>query len=77
MVELLGVLGMLLLLTGFVLNLLSKLEHDSALYIWLNILGGFILAVYALLINSLPFLILELIWSLFALSKIFKKRLTE
>jgi hypothetical protein len=65
-----GTIGMLILLIAFVLNLLKKIMQDSITYNVLNILAGGILAFYAFVLNSIPFLILEIIWTLFALYKL-------
>ncbi len=61
-----GTAGMLLLLAGFVGNMLKKLSSDSVAYNALNILGGGILIYYAYSLNSVPFLILEGVWAGFA-----------
>ncbi len=61
-----GILGMSLLLGAFVLNLFKKMEPGSKEYIALNFVGGGLMAVYAYLINSLPFLVLNLVWGLSA-----------
>jgi len=65
-----GTTGMLFLLVAFVLNLLKKIMQDSALYNILNIIGGGFLTYYAYSLNSIPFLILEAIWTLFAVYKL-------
>lgn len=65
-----GTTGMLLLLVAFVLNLLKRVMQDSALYNILNIIGGGLLTYYAYSLNSIPFLILEVVWTLFATYKL-------
>ena len=65
-----GTIGMLFLLTAFVLNLFKKVTQDSTTYNIFNIMGGGLLTYYAYALNSLPFLILEAIWTMFAICKL-------
>lgn len=65
-----GVLGMLLLLTAFALNLLKVKSQDSLTYIVMNVLGGGISAYYAVTLEAVPFVILESVWTAFALYKL-------
>ncbi len=66
-----GTVGMLFLLAGFVGNIMKKISSDSVLYNVLNIVGGFALVYYAFVLNSFPFLILEGVWALFAVYNLF------
>jgi threonine/homoserine/homoserine lactone efflux protein len=71
-----GAAGMSVLLLAFVLNLFKKIMQDSVIYNALNIVGSGLLIYYAYVLNSTPFLILEITWALFAVYKliiIFKK----
>jgi hypothetical protein len=65
-----GVIGMIFLLTAFALNLFKKVTQDSFIYNIFNIIGAGLLAYYAYALNSIPFLILETIWILFAVYKL-------
>lgn len=65
-----GVIGMIFLLTAFALNLFKKVTQDSFIYNIFNIIGAGLLAYYAYALNSIPFLILEAIWILFAVYKL-------
>lgn len=67
-----GILGMSLILIFFFLNNIGKLNQDSFIYDLGNFIGAFLLSVYAYYINSLPFLILNLTWSFVALYDIIK-----
>jgi len=71
-----GIIGMIFLLTAFALNLFKKVTQDSSIYNIFNIIGAGLLAYYAYALNSIPFLILEAVWILFALYKLifFNKR---
>ncbi len=67
---LIGILGMLLLLTSFALNLMKIIRENSVSYILLNIFGAGISAYYAFTLDAVPFIILELAWCLFAVYKL-------
>jgi|CXWL01.1.fsa_nt_gi hypothetical protein len=76
-----GVLGAGLLLVAFVANQFGKLNARSFLYDILNFVGAGLLVWYAILLDSLPFLILEGIWALVALrdfiTKLAERRKTK
>jgi len=65
-----GIAGMFLLLLAFALNLAKKLTQDDVAYIVLNILGAGLSIYYAVTLNAVPFIILELVWCLFAVYKL-------
>ena len=65
-----GIIGMIFLLTAFALNLFKKITQDSLIYNISNIIGAGLLAYYAYALNSIPFLILEIFWILFAIYKL-------
>ncbi|MFZ1683182.1 MAG: hypothetical protein WAU88_03535 [Candidatus Zixiibacteriota bacterium] len=76
LIQTLGTLGVVLLLAAFVLNLLKKLTETSAAYLWLNIVGAVLSAVYALYSHAYPFVVLESVWGIAALVRLLstKKR---
>lgn len=61
-----GITGMALLLLAFVLNLFKKLEEGSPKYVTLNFVGGMLMALYAYLIVSMPFFVLNAVWGISA-----------
>lgn len=70
-----GTIGVSLLLLAFGLNLIKIISADSYLYLSLNIIGAMLAGLASVLINYIPFVILESVWmlvSLFALTKKFK-----
>ncbi len=69
---LIGVLGVSVLLVCFVLNQLRLLSIESAWYDGGNFVGAALLVVYAYLLNSIPFLVLESVWALFSLWEVLK-----
>ncbi|MEO6903238.1 MAG: hypothetical protein ABI315_08800 [Bacteroidia bacterium] len=62
--DFIGFLGVFILLIAFLLNLINILEKDSFAYIILNILGAGIACYASILINYLPFIILEGTWAI-------------
>jgi hypothetical protein len=58
-----GFIGVAILLVAFLMNLLNKMDKDGLIYIVLNIVGAGLACVASLLINYLPFVILEGTWT--------------
>jgi hypothetical protein len=67
-----GFIGVMLLLVAFFLNLMDRLDNDSRLYIWLNILGAGIACYASIRLHYLPFIILEGMWTLVSLLSLLK-----
>lgn len=77
---LIGVIGMIFILTAFIGDLFKKITEDFVVYNIINIVGALALAYYAYALDSLPFLILEFIWAIFAAYKlllIYKSKLMK
>lgn len=75
--DLVGTLGVSLLLVAFLLNLLKKISQASLGYILLNCVGAALACLASVLIKYIPFVILEATWtivSLIALINYFRKR---
>lgn len=66
-IEIIGVLGMTLILIFFFLIQVKKISQDNLIYDLGNFFGAGLLSVYAFYIGSIPFLILNLLWSFVAL----------
>ena len=62
-----GFIGVGILLAAFVLTLLKKVSQDSPIYIVLNFLGAALACFASILINYVPFIILEGVWTLVSL----------
>ena len=65
-----GIIGLIFILSAFFLNLIHKLGAKSKIYLLMNIVGSAILSYYALFLNSMPFSILQVIWGMLALIKL-------
>lgn len=68
-----GTIGVSLLLLAFGLNLLKIIAADSYLYLSLNVIGAMLAGLASVLINYIPFVILESVWMLVSLFAITKK----
>jgi hypothetical protein len=66
----LGTAGMFLLLVAFLLGQLGRLSAQSGSYNMLNVIGGGLLCYYAITLGSVPFLLLEGVWTASALWKL-------
>lgn len=64
--DLLGIVGLVTLLAGFLGNLVGRIPAQGVLYGVLNMVGSGILAVYSVLIAAWVFFPLEVIWALAA-----------
>ena len=59
-----GFIGVTLLLLAFFLNLKDKIKTDSLSYLLLNFMGAGIACLASVLLNYIPFVILEGCWAL-------------
>ncbi|WP_411273608.1 CBU_0592 family membrane protein [Daejeonella sp.] len=71
--DILGSIGVSLLLIGFLLNLRGVLTSNSKIYVTLNIIGAILCGYSAYLIKFYPFVILEGVWAIAAFSSLFKR----
>jgi hypothetical protein len=67
MVDVLGVLGMSLLLGAFLANIAGRLRADGVPYQALNAVGAGLLAWYSVQLGVWVFAVLEAVWTLAAL----------
>ncbi len=68
---LIGIIGMLFILTAFVLDeFVKKFNQNTVPYNVANILGSGMLLYYAVAISSWPFIILNMVWLVAAVVKI-------
>lgn len=62
--ELIGSIGVALLLGAFFLNLIGVLTRETKMYLALNLIGAGLASFASLLIGFVPFLVLEGVWTL-------------
>lgn len=65
--EVLGTVGVSMILVGFSLNLFGLMERRSYKYVLLNLVGGALACTASILIEFFPFIILEGTWTVVAI----------
>jgi hypothetical protein len=61
--ELVGTIGVSLLLIAFALNLAGKLNSGSTAYLTLNVIGAALAGISSYMISFWPFVVLEGVWT--------------
>ena len=75
-IDWIGFIGVFQILLAYVLNVLGKLKSKDLTFILLNLIGASMACLASILMNYMPFIILEGVWtlvSLIALIKYLKK----
>jgi hypothetical protein len=75
--DIIGTIGVGLILVAYFLNIFSLIEKDGKLYFTINILGASLACYASILINYKPFIILEATWaivSIFGFLNVFNNR---
>lgn len=57
-----GAIGSLLVLIAFIMNQIDQWKNDDIMYDIFNFIGSSILVAYAIIIESYPFVVLNLVW---------------
>lgn len=70
MVTAIGATGAGIILIFFILNEIHKISTDNVWYDLGNFFGSFLLVIYAYLLGSIPFLILNAVWAIFSLKEV-------
>lgn len=65
--DLIGTIGVSLLLIAFVLNQRERLSEHSRGFLAMNLVGALLCATSAWMVKFYPFLVLETVWALVAL----------
>jgi hypothetical protein len=63
MPDVVGAVGVALILIAFLLNLVGRMERDSSAYLGLNLVGSVMACVSSALIGFVPFVVLEGVWA--------------
>lgn len=69
----LGFIGVAMILVAYVLNIFEKVSTKDNVFILLNLFGAGIACFASILLNYIPFIILEGVWTLISLISIIKK----
>jgi hypothetical protein len=62
--DIIGSVGVFILLLAFVLNLLNKISRENISYILMNAIGAGLACYASYLISYIPFILLEAVWTL-------------
>jgi hypothetical protein len=76
MANLIGTFGVALLLAAFVLNLLKRMSAEGYAYCLLNLIGAALVCFSSYLIDFVPFVVLEGVWTLAALYALARRALS-
>lgn len=74
--DIVGTIGVGIILIAYFMNIFSFIEKDGVLFYVMNIIGASLACYASILINYLPFIILEATWamvSVLGLVKVLKK----
>jgi len=61
-IDIVGYVGMGLILFAFIMNQIGKWHHDNRYYDTTNALGSLCLCIYSYILGSIPFLVLNIVW---------------
>ncbi|NDP26683.1 MAG: hypothetical protein GZ087_04550 [Flavobacterium sp.] len=61
--DIIGFIGVTILLIAYFLNLTNKLQKDSLVYLQMNFIGAGLACLASVLMKYLPFIILEGCWT--------------
>ncbi len=62
--DLIGFIGVAILLIAYFLNLINKVKNSDFTYLIMNLMGAGASCLASILLNYLPFIILEASWTL-------------
>ena len=71
-VDWIGFIGVFQILLAYILNIIGKLQKKDLLFILLNLIGAGMACGASILMNYLPFIILEGVWTLVSLIALIK-----
>ena len=73
----LGMIGVSGILGAYFLNLFNMIDQNSYSYILINLIGATLACISSVMIESIPFTILEGVWALVSLVALVKKILLK
>jgi hypothetical protein len=71
--DIIGSIGVSILLLAFFLNIMNIIHKQSFLYIVLNVLGAGLACAASVLLDYIPFIVLEAAWTLVSGIALIKK----
>ena len=73
----LGMIGVSGILGAYFLNLFNMIDQNSYPYIWINLVGATLACISSVMIESIPFTILEGVWALVSFIALVKKNILK
>jgi hypothetical protein len=70
--DIIGTIGVGLILLAYVVNLFSFIPKEGKLFFGLNIIGSALACYASMLINYVPFIILEAVWCIVSIAGLYK-----
>ena len=67
-----GIIGVFQILLAYFLNLVGKINSTDLSFILLNLIGALMASIASVLINYMPFVILEGIWAIISFVALLK-----
>jgi hypothetical protein len=71
-IDWIGFVGVFLILLAYILNVFEKLKQNSLAFILLNLFGASLACLASVLMDYIPFIILEGVWALVSLISLIK-----
>ena len=72
-IDWIGFIGVFLILLAYILNVLGQLKSKDLTFILLNLIGASMACLASILMDYLPFIILEGVWALVSLIALIKQ----
>lgn len=72
-IDWIGFIGVFLILLAYILNVFEKLRQNSLTFILLNLFGASLACLASILMQYIPFIILEGVWALVSLITLIRK----
>lgn len=76
-IDIIGSTGVAMLLLAYFLNIFDIISKNGHAYIWMNLAGAGISCYASVLLQYMPFVILEGVWSAVSAAAIMKKYLIK
>ena len=70
MTTIIGIIGAGIVLIFFVLEQVNEVNNKNLWYGFGNFFGSVLLIIYAILLSSIPFIVLNTVWAIFSLRDI-------
>ncbi len=71
-IDWLGFIGIFQILLAYFLNVIGKITHKNLSFILLNLVGAAMACLASVLLNYIPFIILEGVWTIISLISLLK-----